>query len=101
MKSYGVLRLCGKVLSVIAGVLLAVVIAATFLNLFYGQDIDGAGGECLKLIIALGVGQSFIAIADAAEHIQGLSAQRPHRPDEIRRQIEKPELSSRQREASE
>lgn len=101
MKSYGVLRLCGQVLSIISVVLLAIVVAATFLNLFYGRDISGAGGEWLKLIIALGVGQSFIAIADAAEHIQDSSAQRAQRLVQNRRQIEKLDPSSRQGETVE
>lgn len=77
MKSYRVLRLCGQVLSMTSAVLLAVAVAATFLNLFYGRDISGLDGEWLKLIIALGVGQNFIAIADAAGHVQGSSAQQP------------------------
>jgi hypothetical protein len=71
MKSYSVLRLCGQILSVVSGFLLAATVAFTVIALFMGNDISGAGDEWIKLIIVLGLGQSFVAIADSAERIAG------------------------------
>jgi hypothetical protein len=73
-------------------------IGATFLNLFYGRDIDGATGDWLKLVIALGVGQSFIAIADSAERILALGDRLSEDSGGIRRHMQNPESSQQEGE---